>query len=63
MENPSKPKKDSKLKVKKTISTVEGTLYENEIVKFQRKEDGHYRVKDTMGRIWYVNKNNLTNNN
>ena len=54
-------KKDSKLKVKKTISTVEGTLYENEIVKFQRKEDGHYRVKDTMGRIWYVNKNNLTN--
>ena len=54
-------KKDSKLKVKKTISTVEGTLYENEIVKFRRKEDGHYRVKDTMGRIWYVNKNNLTN--
>ena len=53
-------KKDSKLKVNKTISTVEGTLYENEIVKFQRKEDGHYRVKDSMGRIWFVNKNNLT---
>ena len=53
-------KKDSKLKVEKTVSTVEGTLYEKEIVKFQRKEDGHYRVKDSMGRIWFVNKNNLT---
>ena len=53
-------KQDQKLKINKTVSTVEGTLYENEIVKFQRKEDGHYRVKDSMGRIWFVNKNNLT---
>ena len=34
-------------------------IYENEIVKFEQKEDGHYHVKDTMGKIWYVDKNNL----
>ena len=53
-------KKGEKLKVRKTISTIEGTLYENEIVKFEQKEDGHYHVKDTMGKIWFVDKNNLT---
>ena len=53
-------KKGEKLKVIKTISTIEGTLYENEIVKFEQKEDGHYHVKDTMGKIWYVDKNNLS---
>jgi hypothetical protein len=53
-------KKDSKLKVEKTVSTVEGTLYENEIVKFMSRENGHYRVKDVMGKIWFVHKNKLT---
>jgi len=53
-------KKDKKLKVKKTIFTVEGTLYENETVKFEQKEDGHYHVKDTMGKIWFIDKNNLS---
>ena len=53
-------KKDSKLKVEKTVSTVEGTLYENETVKFMSRENSHYRVKDPMGKIWFVHKNNLT---
>ena len=53
-------KKGKKLKVIKTISTIEGTLYENEIVKFEQIEDGHYHVKDTMGKIWFIDKNNLT---
>ena len=53
-------KKGKKLKVIKTISTIEGTLYENEIVKFEQKEDGHYHVKDTMGKIWFIDKNNLS---
>ena len=52
-------KKGEKLKVIKTISTIEGTLYENEIVKFEQKEDGHYHVKDTMGKIWFIDKTNL----
>ena len=41
-------KKGEKLKVIKTVSTIEGTLYENEIVKFELKVDCHYHVKDTM---------------
>jgi hypothetical protein len=51
--------KDQKLKVLKTISTINGTLYEGDTVRFQRKEDGHYRVKDAMGRIWFVKHTNV----
>ena len=49
-------KLNSKVKVIKTITTVNGTLYENEIVRIDRSENGHYRVKDPMGRIWFVPK-------
>jgi|TARA_B100001964_G_C14008897_1_gene498377 hypothetical protein len=52
-------KKDKKLKVKKTIFTVEGTLYENEIVRYVQQEDGHYRVKDSMGKLWFIDKKYL----
>ena len=52
-------KENSKVKVLKTITTVNGTLYENEIVRIDRSENGHYRVKDPMGRIWFVDKNNV----
>jgi len=52
-------KKDSKFKVIKTVTTINGTLYEGETVRYQRKEDGHSRVKDTMGRIWFVEDKNL----
>ena len=52
-------KLNSKVKVIKTITTVNGTLYENEIVRIDISENGHYRVKDPMGRIWFVDKNNV----
>ena len=52
-------KKDSKFEVIKTVTTVNGTLYKGEKVRLQRKEDGHNRVKDTMGRIWFVEDKNL----
>ena len=52
-------KNDKKLKVKKTIFTVEGTLYENEIVRYVQQEDGHYRVKDSMGKLWFIDKKYL----
>ena len=44
-----------------TITTVDGTLYKEEIVTYQNKEDdGDWRVKDSMGRIWFVNPKQLT---
>ena len=44
-----------KYKVLATITTVEGTLYEKELVTFENEEaDGDWRVKDSMGRIWYL---------
>ena len=49
-----------KLKVIRTVTTVDGTLYEGEVVMFQEVEkNGDYRVKDSMGRIWFLNKENL----
>ena len=49
-----------KMKVIRTITSVDGTLYEGEIVRFQEVEkNGDYRVKDSMGRIWFINKENL----
>ena len=48
-----------KAKVIKTISTINGTLYEDDVVLVERSENGNYRVKDTMGRIWYVDKKNI----
>jgi len=48
-----------RLKVIETITTVNGTLYKNEVVKVLDNTDNNYRVKDSMGRIWFVNKRNL----
>jgi len=54
-------KEGNKMKVIKTVTTVEGTLYKGEIVKFQESVNlnGDYRVKDSMGRIWFIKKENL----
>ena len=50
-----------KFRVLETITTVDGTLYKNEIVTFENEEaDGDWRVKDNMGRIWYINPKKLT---
>ena len=50
-----------KYRVLKTITTVEWTLYKDEMVAFINEEvEGDWRVKDTIGRIWFVNKNQLT---
>ena len=46
-------------KLKKTMTTHAGTLYEGDIVKVVRKENGDYRVTDDMGKIWYVPVGNL----
>ncbi len=57
--NPFEEPIDFKAKIIKTVTTVNGTLYENEIVRVDRSENNHYRVKDSMGRIWFVEKNNI----
>ena len=49
-----------KMKVIKTVTSIDGTLYEGEVVRFLEVEkNGDYRVKDSMGRIWFLNKENL----
>lgn len=50
-----------KYKVILDIQTASGILYKNEIVKEEGNStlEGHLRVKDAMGRIWFVPEINL----
>ena len=50
----------NKVKVLETITTVNGTLYKDEIVIFEGTEkNGDCRVKDSMGRIWFIKEEKL----
>ena len=43
-----------KAKVIRTITSVQGALHEGEIILVERRENGHWRIRDNMGRIFYV---------
>lgn len=43
--------------IKKTIVTYNGTLYKDEIVKVMVNENGHCKVRDSMGKIWHISNN------
>ena len=46
-------------KILATVTTVNGTLYKDEVVKIEGTENGDYRVRDATGKIWYIAKTNL----
>ena len=50
-----------KYKVIKTFTTTEGTLYPAEIVKRDGNQTlkNHIRVRDAMGKIWFIPENYL----
>ena len=49
-------------RVLETVTSVDGTLYKEELVTFENQEaDGDWRVKDNMGRIWFVDSKKLSN--
>ncbi len=52
-----------KYKVIKDYPTIDGMLYKNEIVKLDNGESKKtkIRVKDSTGKIWFVDKNILIN--
>lgn len=53
-------KMKNKMKVKSTLTTIDGTLYEDEVVSVEGKEkNGDLRVKDAMGRIWFLKEEML----
>ena len=45
-----------KYKVIENYSTTEGTLYQCEVLKEDDNNtlDGHKRLKDSMGRVWFI---------
>ena len=54
--------KDIKYKVIKDYPTINGMLYKDEIVKLDNGdlEKNKIRVKDSTGKIWFIDKNILT---
>ena len=55
-------KSNVKYKVIKDYPTIDGMLYKNEIVKLDNgKDKNKVRVKDSTGKIWFVEKNILVN--
>ena len=48
-----------KAKVTKTITSVNGALHEGEIILVERRENGHWRCRDNMGRIFFMDESNL----
>ena len=46
-------------KVTKTITSVNGALHEGEVVLIERRENGHWRCRDNMGRIFYMEESDL----
>ena len=56
-----------RLKVVKDIMTHQGTLHKDEIVTLDenltlsnhRSGDAEYKVRDGVGKIWYVHKNDV----
>ena len=50
---------EGKYKLTQDYTSVEGALYENEIVQVYANnvKPGHLRAKDSMGRVWFILKN------
>ena len=49
-----------KYRIIETMATYAGTLYKDDLVTFINEEkNGDYRVKDGMGKIWFVQPYNL----
>ena len=48
-----------KVKVTKTITSVNGALHEGEIILVERRENGNWRCRDNMGRIFYLAESDI----
>ena len=47
---------DNRYKVIVDYSSTEGTLYKGELLREDKNNtlDGHKRLKDSMGRVWFI---------
>ena len=55
-----------KVKIVKAIPSINGMLHKNTIVKIDEITDsnpvrGNIRVTDSLGKIWWLNKEDITN--
>ena len=51
-----------KVRIERDIPSVDGMLYENTLVTIDEVgfPDKDMRVKDKLGKIWYVNKSDIS---
>ena len=57
---------DDKVKINKDIPSINGMLHKDSIVKIDEittsnSVRGSIRVTDSLGKIWWVNKEDITN--
>ena len=54
-------KLNNKVKVNKDIPSINGMLHKNTIVTINEiKENNKYKVTDALGKIWWVNKEDIS---
>ncbi len=51
-----------RVRIEKDIPSVDGMLYKNSIVKIDEfnEKDNTIRVIDTLGKIWWIDPNNVS---
>ena len=57
-------KVNDKVKVNKDIPSINGMLREGTMVRIDHissKSDNNFRVKDDLGKIWYLSEDDITN--
>jgi hypothetical protein len=52
---------EGKYKLIRDYTSIEGALYTNEVVNVydNNTRTGHFRAKDSMGRVWFIPKKYL----
>ena len=52
---------EGKYRLIKDYASIEGALYTNEVVNVydNNTRAGHFRAKDSMGRVWFIPKKYL----
>ena len=51
--------KREKYTVVKDIITHNGTLHKGDVVTVTEKLEKEYKVKDSVGKLWYIHKNDV----
>ena len=49
-----------RVRIQEDIPSVNGMLYKNQLVKVTELKDSKIRVTDSLGKIWWINPNQVS---